>query len=120
MKETELVQKALEILGRPATGQAHVEVSKSENEIEAAEQAKVHNAQAREELDQYFSQETLPKLSELHQAGKLPDLANDPLWVQVEAAWDKAAVGSKIVCDVAAVKKAMLQAIETFGKHEEG
>ncbi len=70
-----------------------------------------HNARAREDLDHYFAEVILPKLSELHQAGKLPNLAYDPLWTQVEAEWDKASVHSADPCDVEVVKKLMDTAV---------
>ena len=67
-----------------------------------------HNLEAYKKLDQFFVQVVLPKLSRLHQVGKLPNLAQDPLWVWIEAQWNKAAVDLPVPCDMEATKRALL------------
>ncbi len=60
------------------------------------EEVKAENNAAREKIDRYFSDVILPKLSNLHQAGKLPRLGEDTLWRKVEKEWNKASIDSTV------------------------
>lgn len=104
MKESALNQ----ILGRikAREGQSQPEV-----DVQAL------NAQARDDLDRFFTQEILPRLTALHKAGRLPNLALDSLWARVEALWQTAAKDYP-PCDVEAVKTAMIRAVESYEKSE--
>lgn len=79
-----------------------------------AELIALHNQRAREELDRFFTQVILPRLSALHQAGMLPNLALCPLWARVKAEWDTAAADSALPCDIERVRLLMSQTIQRY------
>lgn len=95
---------------RPKTVENEV-VRKALGLLHKKENTKTHNTKAREELDRYFSDVILPKLSALHQAGILLNMGQDPLRLRVEEEWDKASVDSLVACDVDLVKRLMDQFI---------
>jgi len=107
----DIVKKALEILStRPSSEKANIGPQ--------VHQIQAHNAHARGILDAFFTQEILPRLTALHMAGRLPNLALCPTWGQVEAGWQTASVDSKVLCDVEGVKRAMLEAVSNYEKGE--
>ncbi|MFY9268337.1 MAG: hypothetical protein WAO55_01165 [Candidatus Manganitrophaceae bacterium] len=71
-------------------------------------------AQAREEIDGFWSSEILPKLASLHRAGRLPDLMTDPLWKEAERIWNTLAVDCNTPVSVEEVKGAMLRAVASY------
>lgn len=93
-EENEVVKRALDLLHK--------------NEME---DSTIHNTKAREEIDRYFSDVILPQLSILHKSGRLPNMAEDPLWAQVEEEWNKAGVDSPVACDIDHVRGLMDQFI---------
>ena len=79
----------------------------------------VRNAGAREDLDRFFTKEIFPELCHLHISGNLPNLAKDPLWMAIEAEWDKASAHSPLACNEHRVKGLMQEFLESIKKREE-
>lgn len=84
--------------------------------LEIAKSA-IHNARAREELNHFFVEEILPRLSRLYTSGRLPDLTQETLWTAMETEWLKAGAASPVSCDTEEVIRLMRQWI---WMHEQG
>jgi hypothetical protein len=79
------------------------------------QEAKTHNKAAREEIDPFFSGPIMAALARLHREGRLPSLADDPGWQEVEREWEKASEGSSEPCDAGRVKALMSGFVEARG-----
>jgi hypothetical protein len=76
----------------------------------------IDKAPMREEIDRFWTQKILPRLSALHRRGRLPDLAGCPLWAEAERLWNTLAEGSEAPALVETIKEAMQGALHSYEK----
>ncbi len=76
------------------------------------------NGQAREDLDHFFAHVITPRIIDLTKTAKSPNLAKNPIWLEAEKEWNKAATDSPVACDVAKAKTLMIQALDTYSPSE--
>ena len=94
---TERVRRALEILSRPM-------------------EKLVDKSKGREEIDNFFTKEIVPRLARLSHAGRLPDLSMSPPWLKAENLWDSLSEDSPRPTPINEIKAAMLSAVRELEK----